>query len=109
MDLAKEFEEYLPRWSEEKHQPIPTKQHMERWYQAWDDFVKEELAPRWESLRNEYKSLKLKGMDEEVEEVTEEEPEEVVEEVNHVEEIRNDENLTEWEKVQKLMDDMNKF
>ena len=43
MDLMKEFEEYLPKWAEEKMQPIPTQEHTERWNIAWGDFLKEHL------------------------------------------------------------------
>lgn len=106
MDLLKEFEAYLPRWSDEKHLPIPTKQHMGRWYEAWNDFVKEELAPRWESLRDEYKSLKLKGLDDEPEEESTESIEESEEVIEQVEEPVEEQQESSWDRVQKMMNDM---
>jgi len=108
MDLLKEFEEYLPRWSDEKHLPIPTKKHMDRWYRAWNDFVKEELEPRWDAIRQEYKTLKLYNPEEGqfaedyIEPDETEETQEVVEEIEEVEEPKNS-----WEEIQEIMKKMN--
>lgn len=104
MDLMKEFEAYLPRWSDEKHLPIPTKQHMDRWYRAWNDFVKEELEPRWENIRAEYKTLKLYNPDEP--EIVEEEPEIEQEETQEVAETEKEptpEPKNSWEEIQEIM------
>lgn len=60
MDILQEFEEYLPTWSNEKHLPIPTKQHMDRWYEAWQDFLNEVLIPRYEELQKSYLSMQYK-------------------------------------------------
>ena len=53
------FEEYLPRWSNEKHLPIPTQKHMDRWMVAWADFVKDELPKYYEQRRLEYQQVIL--------------------------------------------------
>lgn len=96
MDVMKEFENYLPKWSEEKMQPIPTRKHMDKWNIAWRDFIKEYMQPRWHELAEEYRSMQFKTSDyiEPLPEVEEEpEPEVIVEE----------EQLSEWEKVQKFL------
>ena len=105
MDLMKEFEAYLPKWSNDKHLPIPTKEHMDRWYRAWGDFVKEELEPRWDNIREEYKSLRLYNPDEPMEEVEEEteETQEEIEESEIVEEVVEEEPANSWEEIQKIM------
>ena len=79
---------------------------MGRWYEAWNDFVKEELAPRWESLRDEYKSLKLKGLDGEPEEESTESTEESEEAVEQVEDPVEEQHESSWDRVQKMMNDM---
>lgn len=116
MDLMKEFEAYLPKWSEDKHKPIPTKQHMNRWYEAWNDFVKEVLSVRWESLKDEYLSLKLKSRDydydyDEADSVQEEDPnieefEDIIPEEAGTQDEPKEEPMTEWERVQKIMDEL---
>ena len=62
-DVLKQFEEYLPKWSNEKKQPIPTREHMDRWYIAWNDFVNEELSKTYPQRRQEYLNMKFKTMD----------------------------------------------
>ena len=100
MDFLKEFEEYLPEWSNKKHLPIPTKKHMGKWYLAWNDFVKEKLVPRWNSIKQEYKELKLKEkVSEEPQIITEPV---VIEEEESMEETQ-EEDLSDWEKVKKLL------
>ena len=54
------FEEYLPRWSNEKHLPIPTQKHMDRWMVAWADFMKDELPKYYDERRIEYLNMRLK-------------------------------------------------
>lgn len=110
MDLLKEFEEYLPRWSNEKHLPIPTKQHMDRWYRAWNDFVKEELEPRWEKIRTEYKSLDLYHQEDElyaedIDDTAEPEIEETQEEPEETEEVEQQEKNS-WAAIQKIMKEL---
>ena len=60
MDFMKEFEEYLPKWSEEKHKPIPTRKHMDKWTEAWQDFLSEHLTEKYHEISAEYKNMKLK-------------------------------------------------
>lgn len=103
MDLLKEFEEYLPRWSEEKHLPIPTKQHMDRWYRAWKDFVDEELTQRWGELKDDYMNLKLYNPDEPpVETEEEEEVEEDIEQKESEIEQEEPQPTNAWEEIQAL-------
>lgn len=97
MDILKEFENYLPKWSEEKHLPIPTKQQADRWNVAWSDFVKDFLNPNYKELAQEYKNMQLKPKDY-VETVEEEEEEEQIEEPVQ-------EQLSDWELVQKFMNE----
>lgn len=96
-DLLKEFEEYLPRWSNEKHQPIPTRAHMDRWYIAWNDFVKEELIKHYDDFVNEYKSLQLKTDDDYI-----------IQQIEPIEEDPTPEPvpLSPWELVQQKMKNM---
>ena len=56
----KEFEEYLPIWSEEKMLPIPTIKHPDRWAVAWGDFIKEVITPRKQELIDDYTAMKFK-------------------------------------------------
>lgn len=63
MDIMQEFEHYLPRWSNEKHLPIPTKKHPDRWYEAWSDFLNEVLTPRYEELQTDYLNMQYKTND----------------------------------------------
>ena len=60
MDIMKEFEEYLPIWSEEKMLPIPTIKHPDRWAVAWGDFIKEVITPRKQELIDDYTAMKFK-------------------------------------------------
>lgn len=57
----KAFEEYLPKWSEEKHLPIPTKNHVDKWNIAWTDFLTEYMEEHYEDIANEYRNLKTKA------------------------------------------------
>lgn len=113
MDIMKEFEEYLPIWSEEKHQPIPTMKHMDRWSVAWIDFVNEHLIKRKKELIGDYKSMEFKTRGELLDEKTteEEEIEEIVEDTEEVIEPVADEHTvsvedtkaSEWERVRKML------
>ena len=96
-DLLKQFEEYLPRWSNEKHQPIPTKKHMDRWYIAWNDFVKEELSKHYTEHVQEFKNLQLKTQDDEY---FEDEYEIVEEPQQDLDEPIVEKQLSPWERVQ---------
>ena len=97
MDMFKEFEEYLPRWSEEKMQPMPTKEHPDRWSIAWKDFVNEVLTPRREELVADYLAMKFKTKGD----AMKKEVKEDVVETSSVEEPVKE--LSEWEKVQALL------
>lgn len=110
MDIFKEFEEYLPQWSEEKHLPIPTQEHMDRWAIAWDDFVKEHLVKKRKELVQSYKDMQYKTVGDAKREkmVSEEivEPLQVVmspseEVVQPVEPFG--EELSPWEQVQAIL------
>ena len=73
---------------------------MGKWYLAWNDFVKEKLVPRWNSIKQEYKELKLKEkVSEEPQIITEPV---VIEEEESMEETQ-EEDLSDWEKVKKLL------
>ena len=62
MDIIKEFEEeYLPRWSEEKMQPIPTREQSERWYIAWQDFMNEVLTKKYSEVNHFYTNMEYKS------------------------------------------------
>lgn len=100
MDIMKEFvEEYLPIWSEQKHQPIPTQKHMDRWNIAWNDFIKERLNPRWEEIAQEYKNMRYKTTaDLHKEQEVPEQEIEAIEEIPEPEPEKSD-----WEKVQELL------
>lgn len=63
MDFNKEFEKYLPIWSEQKHLPIPTKNHPDKWNEAWVDFLSEYLVDKYDEINNEYKNMALKGFE----------------------------------------------
>ena len=99
MDILKEFEDYLPRWSEEKHQPIPTKKHMDRWYKAWNDFVQEVLKDKYDEMCDMYRHIQLKhkGQYIEAQPIQQEEP--------VVEGVKQEEPQTEWDRVQKYLND----
>ena len=123
----KEFEEYLPIWSEEKMLPIPTIKHPDRWAVAWGDFIKEVITPRKQELIDDYTAMKFKtvGMAEkEKREKEREEREKQEQEQNvaliststsnsnpNVNAILTDVNestveekpMTEWEKVQAIL------
>ena len=118
MDLMKEFEEYLPRWSEEKMLPIPTIKHPDRWSVAWNDFIKDVVTPRREEIVAEYKTMKFKtvGMAEKEKRAKEKETEKEnlstendnATTINKSEQIEQKEEtkqkpLTEWERVQAIM------
>ena len=127
MDIMKEFEEYLPIWSEEKMLPIPTIKHPDRWAVAWGDFIKEVITPRKQELIDDYTAMKFKtvGMAEkEKREKEREEREKQEQEQNvaliststsnsnpNVNAILTDVNestveekpMTEWEKVQAIL------
>lgn len=61
MDIMKVFtEEYLPKWSEEKHLPIPTLKHPDKWNVAWEDFLTEYMEEHYEEIANEYRNLPTK-------------------------------------------------
>lgn len=97
MDFMKEFEEWLPKWSEEKGQPIPTEENADRWSVAWRDFVNEYLAEKKDEIVAEYKNMKFKTRgDLKTKKV---EPVEVKEEVAE-EPVKE---MSEWEKVQAML------
>lgn len=99
----KMFEEYLPKWSEEKNQPIPTMDQMDRWSVAWKDFQNTVLREKHDDIAEEYKSMQLKTYDmlekekrkKKKEEIKKQEEKETVEE----------DQLSEWEKVQKYLNE----
>lgn len=81
MDIMKTFEEWLPTWSEEKHLPIPTKKHMDKWLEAWKDFLSEYMIENYETVANEYRNMQYKSetapirtLPEPIEEIEEEKP-----------------------------------
>jgi len=96
MDFMKEFEEWLPKWSEEKGQPIPTEENADRWSVAWRDFVNEYLAEKKDEIVSEYKNMKFKTRaDLKTKPVVKQVEPEVVEEP-----VKE---LSEWEKVQAML------
>lgn len=54
------FEKYLPDWSNKYHKPIPTKNHPEKWNEAWLDFIEDILIPQYDDLKQDYLDLSLK-------------------------------------------------
>lgn len=103
MDIMKEFEEYLPKWAEEKNQPLPTKELSDRWTVAWLDFVKEVLTPRRSELIADYKAMTLKTFgDLDKEKAKEEEKQKKEEQIEqHI--VEETKELTEWEKVKAML------
>ena len=95
MDIMKLFEEYLPKWSEENMQPIPTMEHPDRWAIAWRDFQNTYLKEHHKEIVEFYKNMQFKTVGdlerEQEEEVEEEEP--VVEEKEE----------SEWDRVRKFL------
>lgn len=95
MDFMKEFKEYLPKWSEEKMQPIPTEDTPDRWSLAWKDFMNEYLSTKRDEIIAEYKAMKFKTKGD----LKKEPVKEVVEEIP-----KNEPELSEWEKVKAMLD-----
>ena len=88
----KAFEEWLPIWSEEKHLPIPTKNHMDKYLVAWQDFLSEYMLDNYEDIADEYRNMRYKG----------EEPIQILPEV--VEEVEEEKpKKSNWELVQEKM------
>ena len=106
MDVMKEFKKYLPIWSEQKMQPIPTEEHPDRWAIAWKDFINEYMPSKYNQMVEEYKNMKLKtyGMAKKEKLLKEIEPE-VEEEIKEEPIIEVSEKLTEWDKIKKLMEE----
>ena len=105
MDFMKEFEAYLPKWAEQKMQPIPTRDHPDRWSLAWKDFVTEELTKRKDEIIEEYRNMKFKTVGD-VRREKKAATEKVSEQVELLPEPKEEKPLTEWEKVQAMMKDM---
>lgn len=105
MDIMKEFENWLPKWSEEKMQPIPDREHPDRWAVAWKDFQNEFLRENHDKLVEEYKSMTLKthGMleKEKKEKEREERQKQREQELESVQE--EEKSMSEWEKVQAML------
>lgn len=97
------FEEYLPRWSNEKHLPIPTQKHMDRWMVAWADFVKDELPKYYEQRRLEYLNMRIKTKEMMLAEQRQQR-EVALNTVEEVEEVKKPEPQTAWDRVRKLLD-----
>lgn len=100
MDVMKEFEEhYLEKWAKEKHQPVPTRNNMDRWNVAWADFVKEVLVTNYDEISQEYRDMEYKTMEHVFKEKIEKEKEKAIEEQEQpIEPEKSD-----WEKVQELL------
>jgi len=99
MDFMEEFEKWLPEWSEKKMQPIPTRDHPDRWSIAWHDFMTEYLAEKKDEIIAEYKAMQFKtkaDLEKKEEEVEEEDIEPILE-------PESPKPLTEWEKVQAML------
>ena len=101
MDVMKLFEEYLPIWSEEKMQPIPTPDHPDRWALAWKDFQNSYLKDHYDELCQEYKNMtfKTRGMQEKEKNI----------QVNKIDTspqiIPKDEPIiSEWDKIKKMLE-----
>lgn len=103
MDVMKLFEEYLPRWSNEKHLPIPTQKHMDKWMVAWNDFTNEELPKYYEERRQEYLNMRIKTKEMMIEEQRQQRELELNKQVEKEEKVE-EKPLTEWDKVRKLLD-----
>lgn len=100
MDIMKLFEEYLPKWSEEKMQPIPTAEHPDRWAVAWTDFQKEFLPTIKDELIADYKNMQLKTYGD-----LKKKKKKIVksEDVEPIPEKQEEKELSEWEKVQRFL------
>ena len=104
MDVMKLFEEYLPRWSNEKHLPIPTTKHMDRWLIAWGDFMKEELPKHYDERRQEYINMRIKTKDMMLAEEREQREVELNKQVEEeAKEIKEEKPQSEWDKIRKLL------
>ena len=107
MDIMKEFEEYLPKWSEEKMQPIPTQEHMDRWSIAWSDFVKERLAEKHDEMVDEYLNMQYKTVGErKAEKAKAQADTEVVEEpIEEIAEPVVEVKTSSWDRVQAILNE----
>jgi len=101
-DVMQLFQEYLPKWAEEKMQPMPTEEFPDRWTEAWKDFVNEVLTANYDERVEQYKAMnyKTKGMvrKEKIQKKREEEEKAVEQSANEPEKP-----LTEWERVQQYL------
>ena len=110
MDIMKLFEDYLPVWAHEKHQPIPKQENADRWALAWKDFLNEYLSEKYSEIAEEYKNMQFKtygDVKKEQKRLNQEKSENKVDE-NIVEsplETKEDNDLeeSEWDKVRKLL------
>ena len=59
MDILKAFKEDLPKWCNEKKQPMP-KENSNKWYVAWYDFTRTYLKDHYEEIAQDYKNMTLK-------------------------------------------------
>lgn len=105
MDIMKLFEEYLPIWAKEKHQPIPKQENADRWALAWKDFLNEYLSERYSEIAEEYRNMQFKTYGDVKKEQRQkklENKEEVIEEQVEENQEENQEE-SEWDKVRKLL------
>lgn len=110
MNIMDLFKEYLPIWAEENMQPIPTDDHPDRQALAWKDFQYKYLPKYYEEMDQEYKNMRLKTRDMKKKEkekanksVKKENKTQKTEESTQKQETKSCE-LSEWEKIQKLLD-----
>ena len=108
MDIMKEFEEYLPKWAEEKMQPIPTQEHPDRWSLAWSDFIKEHLSQKRDELVQDYLNMQFKTVgDRKREKAKKKQAEEQVVETP-VEPVEQEEPKQEkqsaWDRIQSMLE-----
>jgi hypothetical protein len=105
MDIIKEFEEYLPKWAEEKMQPIPTQEHPDRWSMAWNDFINEHLSQKRDELVQDYLNMQFKTVgDRKREKAKKAQAEEVVAEIPVKQEEPKQEKQSAWDRIQSMLD-----
>lgn len=109
MDIMQAFNDYLPIWSEQKMQPIPTQEHMDRWVLAWKDFQNEYLAEHYQEVADAYKSMAYKTQGDIKREERQAELDKRIEEMNaktELEPIEEPKVMSEWERVQQMLNEL---
>jgi len=95
MDILKEFDKFLPGWAEKNLKPIPTP-NSDNWNLAWASFTKEFLNPHWDEIAQDYKNMQYKTSNISI-------PITPIQNEIEPEEIEEEPEKSDWEKVQELL------